>query len=349
MGIKIQAFASAAGISRGDLWFFPPTKPTKDLGGLIIIGLDTKDVRGSHRLWREDCREAAPEGLVASIRKHGVLQPIRARKIEKNDNDRAEVVVGRDRTKAARVIAGEGVSIKIPVMLFSHDATDEEIIGAANAENYQRKTENLRHQSEHLFMQATAAGHPANPDALPMVATSTGVSTQRLKTMFAFRANKALVAAYDAGTIKGEVALALVSLPDEQLAKELARIAADPTAGTVAEVRERVSYQKRNATVTFSAMQDPEPDTTESPTGRLDVPTKPTAQNIKPPKAPKAPDAHPGLGKHLQKRVIDDQMDIPADERDLDALVLKTLKVCAGLAAPNTIPGFAKALKRLGL
>ena len=175
---------------RAEHFLFPPDK-------LIVVGYDTEHVQGSHPLWRADARSTPADAFVDSIRKHGFLQPVRARKLPKGtdlhltgdldgivvtdaqNDEYAEIVVGRERVKAGRILAAEGQKVLVPVILWPAGTSLAEIIGAANAENYQRKTEGVITTAEHVWMQLRAEGYFDGADekeALKSVATSTGIS-----------------------------------------------------------------------------------------------------------------------------------------------------------------------------
>ncbi len=370
--------------ARATHFLVPPHK-------LLIVGLDTEHVAGEHPLWRADVKSTPDAAFVASVRKHGIIQPIRARKTSKDDNDMPEVVVGRERTKAARIIEAEGTSILVPCLLWSMGTPDAEIIGVANAENFQRKVESAVLQAEHVHMQLRALGFydgAEEIDCLKNVSVSTGMSVQRLRNLLAFRGDGRLVAAVTAGQVGAEAALALATLEPEDRAAQLEVIMADPSTGTVVEVRERVAYIKAAAKASvkasrkvhngFTPSADNDADLaldrdadldaedshldesdTEEDTDDADTEDESTGEDTnefsaddKPrKKAKKKKSSEPALGmsKSLMKRIVTKQMSVGAESRTIDVLVLKTLRAAAGLAAPSTVPGLAKALRDLGL
>lgn len=356
----------------GQHFRFPPEAPP--VGGLIIIGHDlgpdgTKAVNGSHELWRADADLPPPKNLVDSIRKHGVLAPGRARKIDENT---AEVVLGRDRTKACRILKAEGMEITMPMLVWPKGSSIGEIIGAINAENFARKTESVISQAEHVWMQLKAEGYfDGNvDDALKATSISTGMSTQRLRQLLTFREDQALVKAVQKsemgkeGGLRGEAALALATIEDPiKRGKELEHIIAHPEHATVVEVRERVSFVKHAEKADKNAKKEAEKAAKDAEKAeKAAAKEAERAAKGKPAKKAKAkpakkpskkkpdPDAKgPGLSNALCKRLAEDQMKLGADERDLDQLVIKALKVVAKQAALNTLPGLTKALDRLGL
>lgn len=335
---------------------------------LLIIGLDTDDVAGSHPLWRADAKDSVPDArFIDSIRKHGIIQPVRARKISTDNKDTAEVIVGRERVKAARLLEAEGMTITVPTLLWPMGTPDSEIIGAANAENYQRKTESVVLQAEHVAMQLRANGYFDGIDeneCLKSVSVSTGMGVQRIRNLLAFREDSRLTQAVMAQIngqpgIGGEAALAIATLPKEEREKQLAIILADPSKGTIVEVRERVAYT-RAAAKAAKEVHNGVALTDGKANGAAEKSKKAENKSEKSKKtgnksdditdkSDKSDGPALGLSKPLQKRIVAAQMALPAGERDVDQLVLKVLKVTAGLAAPSSVPGLAKVLRDLGL
>lgn len=322
---------------------------------LIVIGHDTDHVQGSHPLWRADCDSKPEKAFVDSIRKHGFIQPVRARKlpnplvlkdgtkIEANDSDYAEVVVGRERVKSGRILDADGDPRPVPVILYPANTPIAEIIGAGNAENSQRKIESVITQAEGVFSQMRALGYGDGGDELACakeVSVSTGMSVQRIRNLLEFRSDEKLVKAVRAkengrAGLNGEAALAIATLPQDKRESEIEKIIKDPSLGTTAQVRERVSIVK--ASVRASA---------PAKTGKKDGKSakNPKNKNKKKPKKVSI-----GLSKALMQRIAESQMDLAPDDRDLDDLIIKAFKVAAGIAEPATVGGLMKAFKRLGL
>ncbi len=338
---------------------FPPHK-------LVIIGHDTPHVRGGHELWRADCKDPPPSSLVDSIRKHRVLQPGKCRKI---DEETAEVVMGRDRTKACRVLVDSGMDIYMPMIVYPKNTPIADIIGGANAENFARKTEKLTAQIEHLHMQLLAEGYEDGKevDAVKAVAVSTGVSIQRIRIMMAFRGDAALVRAVDDDKLHGEAALAIATLPEGQRQEEIDLCIARPDLATIAQVRERISHKKHNAkdAATAGAVAADEAavalaSVANGPTGHLDgaataalaaaspARTKTSATKAGTKAVPAKEDGYPGLSKPAMKRAVSDQMALAPDARDLSPEVLACLKAFSGLGPPGLVPGLKKVMKDMG-
>ena len=347
---------------RAEHFLFPPDK-------LIVVGYDTEHVQGAHPLWRADAQKKPEPAFVDSVRKHGFLQPVRARKLPKGtdlhlrgdldgivvtdaqNDEYAEIVVGRERVKAGRLLVAEGQKVLVPVILWPAGTSLAEIIGAANAENYQRKTEGLITQAEHVCMQLRAEGYFDGADekeALKSVSASTGFSVQRIRNLLAFREDKQLVESVRAKAkgkpgLNGEAALAIATLPPEQRAAEVEKILANPELGTVAQVRERVSH-KKNGTADGGHSNGG-----HSNGGTADGGTASEKSVSKTRKGAKKNGHTIGLSKALMQRIVTAQMAKPSDDRALDDLVLKSFKVASGVAEPSTIGGLLRALKDLGL
>ena len=236
--------------SKIDLWMM-------DRANLIVIGHDTDD-GPEHELYRHDVRDPVDPALTASIRKHGVMQPIRARRC-KADPSKAEVIMGRSRCKGVDDITD--VAIKIPVMLWPAGATVAEIIGAANAENHIRKTESVIATADHAFAQLRAEGGAEAKGAINSVAVDLGITPARVRSLLKLREAADVVAALKSGAIKGEAALALATLPDEQRAVELA--AAIEGKATLVEVRDNVVKARAKATGKTTAPRKATADTME--------------------------------------------------------------------------------------
>lgn len=336
----------------GQLFRFPSRK-------LVVVGLDpsplavtrpdgtdvpagTIAVKGSHDLWRADCRDPAPQYLIESARAHGILQPGKARKL---DEEYAEVVMGRDRTKTVRVLNDEGnlwgtqAEILMPMMVWPKNATISEMIGAANTENSARKKESLLAQAEGAYAQYMAHMNEGatESDALKSVSVSTGSSVQRVKNLLEWRSNSALVKAYTSGTVGGEALLAIATLPADKQETELAKEISHPS--TIVEIRERVSYAKAAAKASAPA-KEPKAPSKAAQGGKS-----------KPAKAPKArkPKKQLGMSKALMAKIAENEMALAPADRNLDLLVLKAFKVAAGVAEPSTLPGCTAALKAVGL
>lgn len=301
---------------------------------LVIIGRDTKDSLGTHDLWRADANEDPPKSMVDSIRRHGVQVPIKVRKI---DDETAEVVMGRDRTKAVRWLVeneygGDYSKLLIPAMVWPKGTSSADIIGAANAENYSRKTESLTAQATHVKMQLKAEGYFDGVDAavcIKAVSASTGFSEQRIRNLISYLDDQDLVKAVDSDKIRGEAALAIATLEDkDQRASALKTAIENPDAATVAEVRERVSLTKHaNKTKKKKA----------------------AAATGKKTRAGKRDDKSPGLSKPLMAKLVEAQMKKKTDERDLDQLVIKAFKAASGEATPDIVPGLLAALRDIGI
>lgn len=106
----------------------PPAKSTEEPGGLAQVSID--EIQANSRQPREHFDEEALADLAASIREHGVLQPliVRARK-----EGGYELIAGERRLRAAR-LAG---LTTVPAIL--REATDPVSLELALVENLQRE------------------------------------------------------------------------------------------------------------------------------------------------------------------------------------------------------------------
>lgn len=216
-----------------------------------VIGYDTTD-GAEHPCWRADANEPPDENMIASIRKRGQIQPIRARKIDGSDDAMSypaghekgylcDVVVGRKRTKAARVVAEETPALLLDVVMFPTSCTWSEIAGTANAENYIRVTESLEAKIEHMHQQYVLEG--ADDSAIQAVAVDFGVSAGHVRQCLALRGSHEVLTSLRNGEIREGVALAIAPLSADQRVAELAAAKANPDA-TVDTVRERAARAK---------------------------------------------------------------------------------------------------------
>lgn len=114
---------------RGNVFYFDPDN-------LWIIGLDTED-GAEHPLFDPRVSLPVDPGLKASIAEVGILENVVVRK----NGDRAEVMVGRQRVKAARELNAslpKEAQIRVPVTVRRGDG-DAEAVTVRVAENLHRR------------------------------------------------------------------------------------------------------------------------------------------------------------------------------------------------------------------
>jgi ParB family chromosome partitioning protein len=193
----------------------------------------------SHVLYDPRVELPPDEALIASIRASGVLEPIAVRK----DGTEFEVVFGRRRTKAAVELnrrSSKSEQILVPVFVWK--GTDAEAYQAQLAENCVRQDDlpsvvvaklsrGLRFGCTETDL-AVAAG--CTPDTI----------RNRLKLL---DADKAVIAAVDAGTIGETQARKLTALPREQQRKVLDEmVSSGATKGAPARKKVEKALNGRN-------------------------------------------------------------------------------------------------------
>jgi ParB family chromosome partitioning protein len=115
-----------------------------DPADLVVVGLDTED-GPEHPLYDERIKLPLDHGMVQSILRLGVLEPVVVRK----NGDKAEVVVGRQRVRCARVandmLRESGAKtddlIRVPVMVSRKN--DQGVLEASIAENEVRTDDTM--------------------------------------------------------------------------------------------------------------------------------------------------------------------------------------------------------------
>lgn len=213
----------------------PGTLHQVDPRSLVIIGLDTDD-GPSHPLYDERVKYPLREALVVSIAAKGVLSPIHVR----IDGDKATVLDGRQRVRAAREVAarfaasGAALQVRVPVIVAAAKK------GATAA--FQAVALNALRQADSFAVTARKAAHLfAICKSLAEVAQAFGISEATAKKLVDFgeNASDALVEAVADGTISATagVALAAQSEADQDAAVAEARapVAEDAAAQGVSE------------------------------------------------------------------------------------------------------------------
>lgn len=168
----------------------------------------------NHPLYDERVHLPVDENLVRNIMVHGVLQSIVVRKDGKN----LEVVMGRQRVKAAREanrrLAKDGrPTLKVPIVVRRGDEGD--LIGGAISEN------ELRRPDEILIKAAKAQRALNFGRSIQDLATDFGVNVQTIENWLKLHdLHPSIRSAVAAGEVKYTVAMRLARLPREkQVAK----------------------------------------------------------------------------------------------------------------------------------
>jgi ParB family chromosome partitioning protein len=226
-----------------------------DPDDLVIVGLDTKDGK-EHPLYDERIHLALEETFIRNVQAFGVLQAVTVRK----NGDKAEVVAGRQRVRAAReankrLKAAGCEPIMVPVMIRRGD--DSRMFGVMISENENRAADDMNVKLDKL-QRYLATGKDEN-DA----ATAFGVSLQTIKNWLSLlEAAPQVRKAIDTGKISPTAGMKIARLPREQqvevLATEVATAPANngassansngasPRPGRVSAARiERVTRAKR--------------------------------------------------------------------------------------------------------
>ena len=160
---------------------------------------------------RRNFAEAELEGLAASIRERGVIQPVVVRPVA-GAKDRYEIIAGERRWRAAQRAGLHEVPI-VPV-----EATDSQAIELAIIENVQRTDLNPLEEAGGYQMLANEYGH-SHED----IATMVGKSRSHVSnTMRLLKLPEPVKAYINAGQITAGAARMLIGAPDpEEMAREI--------------------------------------------------------------------------------------------------------------------------------
>jgi len=160
---------------------------------------------------RRNFAEAELDGLAASIRERGVIQPVVVRAVA-GAKDRYEIIAGERRWRAAQ---RAGLH-EVPVMPV--EATDSEAIELAIIENVQRTDLNPLEEADGYQMLASEYGH-SHEDVARIVGKS---RSHVSNTMRLLKLPDAVKAYINAGEITAGAARMLVGVPDpERMAREI--------------------------------------------------------------------------------------------------------------------------------
>ena len=192
--------------SRGTIFKFSPNE-------LVIIGLDTDD-GPEHELW--DARINEPEdsdalqALARNIATRGVLQPIVVRK----DGNKAQVVAGRRRVRAARIanatiLADSKNMVLVPAQRRQGDALD--MVGALVSENEHRQADAFLERATKALKMRTLGAN------MKEVAEAFNVQTAAVRRWFrVLELDEEILQAIRDGGIAPYAAMELSTLPREQ-------------------------------------------------------------------------------------------------------------------------------------
>lgn len=216
--------------SRATLFLFDPEK-------LVLIGLDTDGPE--HPLYDERVHLPVSPGMVANMKKLGkILLPVTVRK----NGDRAEVVSGRQRVKAARKaneeLREEGKEpLRIPVTL--ERADDIRAFEMMISENENRVQDNWVTKARKMQWYIDR-GHTEEETAVIF-----GVTAQTVKIFLSMLDLDPQIQGYvTAGKISATAASALAELPREEQVTEAQKLLASGDKPTVNNVRHAVRKAK---------------------------------------------------------------------------------------------------------
>ena len=206
---------------------------------LIIIGLDTED-GPEHALYDSRIKLDVSEEMINSVAVHGVIQAVTITK----DGERAVVVAGRQRVRAARLVnearaaAGQPL-IMVPALPLSRGRSSAETGGAALAENAMRVNDDALATGEKAA--AYLRIHGDTPDNRKLLMVSLGLNNaQRLDSLLKLReAAPAIINAVQSGALGVAAALSLAQLPQGEQAAVLIELQAETVDGAVAADRAR--------------------------------------------------------------------------------------------------------------
>lgn len=118
---------------------------------IVIIGLDTKD-GPEHPLYHARIHLVVEEWMIANIDAHGIIQPVRVRK----NGGLAEVVAGRQRVKAARLVnelrrkrdGRKAIPVLVPVV--KADGDDKLLAAQSYTENAVRTDDDVVEEAKNM-------------------------------------------------------------------------------------------------------------------------------------------------------------------------------------------------------
>ncbi len=203
---------------------------------LVIIGLDTDD-GPEHPLFDERSKQPLDPQFVGEIRALGILQAVKVRK----NGDKAEVVAGRQRVRAAREVNKDACEIcLVPVTL--DRGSDDRMRDITISENEHRVNDSIEVKLKKLE-RYLASGRSEQEAAQRF-----RVSLQTIKNWLTLlEAGPEVTEALQAGTITPSAAVPVAKLPRAKQGPVLAK-ALTQGAPTVANVNATIRSE-RNGTV----------------------------------------------------------------------------------------------------
>jgi ParB family chromosome partitioning protein len=144
-GLDALLSSTTTGVKKDTTGIAMPTTNIAMFSGKTIVSLNVEDIVPNPRQPRHIFTEAALKELSASIKEHGVAQPLLVRK----KGDKYELIAGERRLRASK-LAGLA---KVPAVI--KEMSDEESLEIAIIENVQREDLNAMDEAEsyELLMQ----------------------------------------------------------------------------------------------------------------------------------------------------------------------------------------------------
>lgn len=137
-GLDALLSSTTTGVKKDTTGIAMPTTNLAMFSGKTIISLNVTDIVPNPRQPRHIFTESALKELAASIKEHGVAQPLLVRK----KGDKYELIAGERRLRASK-LAGLA---KVPVVI--KEMSDEESLEIAIIENVQREDLNAMDEAE---------------------------------------------------------------------------------------------------------------------------------------------------------------------------------------------------------
>ena len=124
---------------------FEPINLQNDIQSMEAIDLHLSKIDSDKNQARKFFCDASLEELAASIKQHGVIQPILVKKIDNQEN-KYQIIAGERRWRAAKMVGLE----KIPAIIRKYDKADG--MAVSLIENIQREDLNSLEGSESEFI-----------------------------------------------------------------------------------------------------------------------------------------------------------------------------------------------------
>jgi ParB/RepB/Spo0J family partition protein len=333
---------TAFNAARGSYFKFSPTD-------LVIIGLDTDD-GPEHELW--DARINEPEdseslqAMAKDVAVRGVLQPVIIRK----DGDKAQVVAGRRRVRAARIanstiLNGSNSLVKVPAIRRQGDALD--MVAVLVSENEHRDADAFLDRAK------KAAKMRALGSSMGDAAVAFGVQTAAVRRWLrVLELDEEIIGAIRDGRIAPYAAMELSTLPREQQLEAFRMAMSDVQAEQQAQATqggsEAAGAQQGGSEATEGATEPGEATTEPA------EPKGPSAAQVKAAKAKvkgQSPKTVPPKKRpvKLLRQVFDaiETKQEAGEELEIDPQAVAMLRWVIGKATELDVEGLADLLENL--